>query len=224
MAAKQQSRADQLERRQQLELVKAALAKQQQGVALSRTELTALKRHYREEEERHGLAFVERVPKGTYREWSGRQVRTLHAQADLYGLPIRESTVSLPELVRWLHDWLAKHKHDLPAIARQADGATPADTLRDKKLVEQIRGLEHKNAILERDLAEARGEVVPRDLVQAMLDRVAKTLRKAGEQLYKRHGTDAGDLLAAALARLDDTIAELADDHDLPPQRNKGRS
>ena len=58
---------------------------------------------------------TETVTKGTWVKWSGRQHKTLGEQAARYGVPIGGATISLPEVARWLHDFLARNARRLKA-------------------------------------------------------------------------------------------------------------
>ena len=211
------SRAEQIEREQQVALVQSAIKKHRAGQPLSRQETTAWKRFEREEDERRGRRFVESVPKSLYCEWSGRQTKILHDEADLYGMPLRGSTIHVPDLVRWLHNFLTKYKHDLPGLVKggdPGDGRTPGlrEQISEQRLVtERLKTEEHEIA-----LAEKRQQLVPVEPLHLKLGQLAKILRTTGEQLYKNHGQAAGDLMAAALENFGHVVAELAEETGAP--------
>jgi hypothetical protein len=114
----QLSRPEQLEREAFLARVRSAVAKNQAKQPLSPDELKAWKRFELDEDERRGRRFVAAVPKKVYGEWSGRQTKILHDQADLYGIPLRAPTINLPDVIAWLHDFLARWKHDLAPLVK----------------------------------------------------------------------------------------------------------
>lgn len=205
------STIEELERREAMALVQAAIRKQAGGQKLSPAERSAWKRWEEQQDRERGLRFARRVPKAIYREWSGRQTKILHEQADAFGFPLRGATIDVPAVVRAVHDWLAEHKHELAAIRKNA-AAGGGQSLKEQLLAEQIDLYRGKNQLLERQLAELDRVKLDRSEVHALLVRAATMLRAAGERLYKQCGQQAGDILATTLKDFEQTIvAELAD-------------
>jgi len=204
---------EQLRQRQLEALVQSALAKKKAGKELLGKEIAALAKWEAQQDERRGLRFVRAIPKKLWCEWSGRQQRTLNAQADLYGLPVGGPTIDLPSLAKWLHDWLAQHKQalsELVAVADLPDGE--AKTLQGKLLAEKVEQLRRRNSLLQTQLAEKQQRLLPRDQVHELLVRAARLLRSAGDRLYKRHGQEAGDILVEALEDFEQIVTQLADE------------
>lgn len=207
-----QTAAEQLRRKQLEALVQSALVKKKAGTKLLAKEISALEKWEQLQDERRGLRFVHAVPKKYWVAWSGRQQRTLNAQADLYGLPVGGATIDVPALAKWLHDWLATHKQALSELVAVEDlPEGEAKTLQGKLLAEKVAQLKHRNLLLQSQLAEKQQQLLPRDQVHELLVRAAQLLRSAGDRLYKQHGQEAGDILAHALDDFDELLNQLPD-------------
>jgi len=202
-------------------LVQSAIKKHRAGQKLSRQETTAWKRFEREEDQRRGLRFVETVPKSLYCEWSGRQTKILHDEADLYGMPLRGSTINLPELIRWLHNFLAQHKHELPGLVKEgAAGDGHTLSLKEQLNQEKLTAARLQNEDRAMMQAVKKRQLVPTEVLHEKLGLMGKMLRSCGEQLYKRHGQEAGDVLSATLENflilLDELVEETAPEPNTP--------
>jgi len=73
-------------------------------------ELEALARVERRDEEEQRWRHYRTIPKKHWRRMSGRQAKVLNEQATRHGIPLGGPTISLAEVVRWLHDFLAANK------------------------------------------------------------------------------------------------------------------
>ncbi len=82
---------------------------------LTNPEQAALKRHEKGREEALRWQYYRSIPQKHWREMSGRQAKVLNEQALLYGLPFGTASISLPDVVRRLHDLLATHGRQLLA-------------------------------------------------------------------------------------------------------------
>lgn len=179
-----------------MERVRSALAKKQRGEDLTASERRALRTFEIERDRVHGLRFVTAVPKKIYAEWAGRQQKTLNEQADSYGVPLRGTTIHVPHVVRWLHDWLAEHKHDL---AHVRSGTKKHFSPREQLVLEQIEVYRRRVVLLEQRIAREETLLVPRAEVHQLHVHLAKILRQAGERLLKQYGEGAAGILDAAL-------------------------
>lgn len=206
------SSADQIDR----ELAAAALRKRAKGETPTQREIAALRRIEKVREAADRQRFYRTIPKGDWREWSGRQHKVLNEQADRYGLPIGSAEIDLPAVVRWLHDFLAENKHRLAAVGerspQEADGPTEGeldaaklDYLRERTRISRIEA-DRRAALL-----------IPRDQVHQCFGLIAGVLRQASENLNKRFGEDAFEILADALATADDHLASLVATFSEPP-------
>jgi len=91
------------------DLAVSAIEKKRAGKSPTAREAAALKRV----EDSRAAAERDRAyrhcPKIDYCRMSGRPTRTLHEQAERYGLPLRGDTINLNDLLKAFHDFLAKH-------------------------------------------------------------------------------------------------------------------
>ncbi|MGN6545539.1 MAG: hypothetical protein ACTHK7_10865 [Aureliella sp.] len=132
---------------------------------LTREERTAVERHEKGKEERLRWQYYGSIPQKHWRQMSGRQAKVINEQAVRYGIPFDGATVSLPAVVKALHDFLAENKHKL---ARDDDDlmsgpASPA--------LERYR--EERAALARLVRLEREGELLPRDLVRQSLSKTA---------------------------------------------------
>ena len=142
------------------------------------------------------IDYLLAVPKTDYERISGRQVRTFHAQAKTYGIPLLGKSVDVLAVVRWLHDFLAENKHDLARMRRMRRMSEVAgeDEEDDKgfdywstdKLKEQTLKLRHERELREQktlyrdDLAEVHGRWAER------LRRLSEDLRRENPEAHRK--------------------------------------
>ena len=183
----------------QRQLVDAAIGKMRKGLTPSEREVAALRRFEKEQEQKRRVAYYKTVSKGDYQRLSGRPSRTLIDQAQRYGLPYplpaegRDAKVNLFEMLKWWHDFLAKHGQRLA-------GSTPADPLMGGPASPALERYRHERAQLARlDRLAREQSLLPRDAVRGALTRVARIIRAAGESLLRQHGPDAQQVLSEAL-------------------------
>jgi hypothetical protein len=134
---------------------------------------------------------------------SGRQAKVINEQALTYDLPIDGATIDLPAVVRALHDFLAVHHRKFKQLDEDdellAGGDSPA--------LERYRDERAKLAKLDR--LEREQELLPRDKTHAGLIQIASILRTMGEQLQKKFGPEAQEMVDNALENAARTIEEL---------------
>lgn len=188
-----------------IELVRQATARQAAGEKLTREQRAALRRHNKREQDGLREAAYNACPKSAYQRLSGRQTKILHDQADRYGLPLRGATIDLAAVLRRFHDLLAEHGGKITADPDEAD--SPA--------LERKR--EAEADLKELDLAERRRELVHRDLMRQQLAAIAALLRRAGEQLERKHGPAAKQLLVQALDDAERRITNITAAYDERP-------
>lgn len=187
------------------ELVRQATARQAAGESLTREQRAALRRRDKRREEELREAAYSACPKSAYQRLSGRQTKILHDQADRYGLPLRGATIDLGAVLRRFHDLLAEHGGKITTEAAAAD--SPA--------LERKR--EAEADLKELDLAERRRDLVHRDLLRQQLAAVASLLRRAGEQLERKHGPAAKQLLVQTLDDAERRIGSITAAYDEVP-------
>jgi len=173
------------------DLVARAYRKVMDGGELSRQERTALKRHERDKEEQLRWKYYGAIPQKHWRQMSGRQAKVLNEQAERYGIPVGGPIVSLPAVVRALHDFLAENAVKL---ARDED---PLMQGTGSPALERYR--EERAAIARLDRLEREGNLIPRDQVRESLGRIAMILRGAGDAIQRQFGPAAVESLYEAM-------------------------
>lgn len=178
---------------QKLEKESAAQAyrKVMAGEKLSRSEQAALRRFEKDKEETLRWQYYRAIPQKHWREMSGRQTKVLQEQAQRYGIPFDGRTISLPDVVRALHDFLKRNAVKLSADDDLLSGETsPA--------LERYR--EERAALARLDRLERERVLVSRQEVREGLTRIAAVLRTAGDTLQRQYGPEALEILNEALA------------------------
>ena len=180
------------------DLVKSAYRKVMNGEEMTNEERRALKRHEAEKEERLRWKYYDTIPQKHWREMSGRQTKVLNEQAARYGIPFGGAAISLPNVVKALHDFLADNAQKL---ARDDD---PDMQGSGSPALERYR--EERAAMARLDRLAREGELLPRDEVREALGRIASIIRSVGDMLQRQHGNAALEILTEAL---DDAQREL---------------
>jgi len=194
-----------LDRRQAAEAYKKVLA----GQELTVREHSILKRFEKEKEERLRWQYYASIPQRHWRDMSGRQTKVINEQAARYGLPFGGATISLPKVVRSLHEFLADNAQKL---AREDDELMQGSS---SPALERYR--EERALIARLDRLEREARLVPRDEVRDALGRIASILRGAGDTLQRQFGPAAAEILLEAL---DDASREI--DRSFQPPEEDG--
>jgi hypothetical protein len=176
-----------LDRKLAAEAYKKVLA----GQELTVREQTALKRFEKEKEERLRWQYYASIPQRHWREMSGRQAKVINEQALRYGIPFGGAMISLPTVVRSLHDFLADNAQKL---AREDDELMQGS---GSPALERYR--EERALMARLDRLEREGQLLPRDEVRVALGRIAAIVRGAGDTLQRQFGQAAADILLEAL-------------------------
>jgi hypothetical protein len=177
------------------------------GQELTVREQTALKRFEKEKEERLRWQYYASIPQKHWREMSGRQAKVINEQALRYSLPFGGAAISLPAVVRSLHDFLADNAQKL---ARDDDELMQGN---GSPALERYR--EERALIARLDRLEREGQLLPRDEVRVALGRIAAIVRSAGDTLQRQFGQAAADILLEAL---DDAGREIERSFDGPEE------
>jgi hypothetical protein len=168
-------------------LALAAAEKRRRGEKPSREETAALRRVQRAREEQLRQTHFAAVRKGEWQRWSGRQQKVLNEQAARYGIPIGEAVINLPDVVRWLHDFIAENAQKLRQDDEPPDGAA----------LERLRLA--KAELAEILLSRERQDVVSRKDLRDGHTRIGGILRICGEALLRQFGPGAQQILNNAL-------------------------
>lgn len=183
------------------ELARSALDKRRNGKRPTREEERALRRIEAAQAEAARAEAFGSITKKEWQAWSGRQQKILNEQAARYGIPIGQAIIRLPEVVLWLHDFLAENAAKL-AAHEEAD-TSERDLLQERAALARLKR------------QEKEGQLVALPVVQETMARWAQRLRQAAELLGRRHGAEAQAILDDAL---DDCGRLLA--ADLPDDSN----
>jgi phage terminase Nu1 subunit (DNA packaging protein) len=117
------------------------------------------------------------------------------------GMPGRKGSWDLPEVVAWLRTRGPWRIRQQPVA--QAD---PTDPMLFGTSPELERYRKARADLSEIELAERRRAIVPREKVHTAFGVVAGHLRRAGEQLARKHGEPARRILDEALTAADAEI------------------
>lgn len=175
------------------EVVSAAYRKLMNRQELSVREKKAVARHEKVKEERLRWQYYGAIPHKHWKQMSGRQSKVIREQAVRYGLPFDGPAISLPAVVRALHDFLSdnasKLARDEEAELMESGPGSPA--------LERYR---EERAILARlDRQQREGELIPREQARLALGRIAAILRGAGDTLQRQFGLPAAEIYFEAL-------------------------
>lgn len=185
--------SDKLEREEAARAYRKVMA----GEKLSRAEQAALRRFEKEKEETQRWQYYRTIPQKHWREMSGRQSKVLNEQAERYGIPFGGRTISLPDVVRALHDFFKRNAVKLSADDELLSGeSSPA--------LERYR--EERAALARLDRLERERVLVNRQEIREGLSRIASVLRTAGDTLQRQYGPGALEILNEALAEAERTI------------------
>lgn len=137
------------------------------------------------------LKQLESIPKGVYVEMASVPKSTIDKHARQTGLPVLGATVNLFSVVSWIH-----HQVKANRAAWSETEAAIDEGRREDARIKRIRR------------QQLEDELIPRDQVRAVNDRLAHHLRGYGEWLTKR---DEKDILAKWNKMLDAFEREMKD-------------
>lgn len=177
------------------ELARSAIQKRKQNQMPSSRELSGLRRYEKQLEEERRWEYYRSIPAKHWKEMSGRQARTINEQAVAHGIPFAGREINLPDVVRAMHDFFARHAQKLATFV--GDDPLLADGGETTQFLEKLREETWKLRRLER--MEKETELVPRATVHESLARIAGILRMAGDTLQRQFGPEAFDVLNDAL-------------------------
>jgi len=181
-------------------LAAVALTKRRAGEKPTGNELAALKRVEKAHEEEKRWEYYATIPQKHWREMSGKQTRQLKAQAELHGIPFGGATISLPDVVKSLHEFLAKHRF---AIADGQDGDGETSTAAKRRYAvaradreEMVRDREKGKLVTAEWARERRSEVLrwavnvmeraPSELYSLLAGKPKAQIRKIVHGYFKR--------------------------------------
>jgi hypothetical protein len=161
-------------------LASQAIKKITEGKKPTPEEQRALRRAERADEEKKRWEFYTSIPHAHWRAMSGRQSKVINEQALRHGIPFDGAKVNLPAVVKALHDFLARNRDKLER---------PAETPVEQQFkAEQLRKLRREN---ERE----EGLTIEVEELREGHSLLAGMIRDLGENLQKRFGRDAGQMV-----------------------------
>lgn len=173
-------------------LAKRAIEKKTAGQTPSAAEVAALKRVEKEQEERRRWRYYGSIPQKHWLQMAGRQAKVVNEQAITYGIPFNGAVVNLPDVVRGLHDFLARNAR----VLREADD----DLMSGDPSSPALERYREERALLARlDRLEREAVLVRKDVVRDGTGRIAARLRLAADTLERQFGPAAADILREAL-------------------------
>lgn len=197
------------------------LRKQNAGIKPSKSEEAALRvlRGQREEAER--WKHYASIPKKHYVQMSGRQHKILDEQCSRYGIPIRGETVDLGRVLVWLHDFLAENG---PLLLRTVGSdQLLSGELADSPALEKLREVTFR--LKELEYKERKGNLIPREEIHDAFQQFANRIRSAGDQLQRKFGPDALEILNSAIDAAEEVAlgtGEEAEESHTEAQGHKG--
>ena len=192
MAAKAGS-AQTADKEMQARLVESAQAKLAGGQDPTKRETAALRRWIAAQAAGELAALLSSCPKHVYLQISGRDAKTLHEQADRYGLPLRGAPIDLAAVVRAFHDLLAARS----AAAGNSQTDLPWGDSTGSPALERWREVRAKREQIKLDSETERA--LDREQVHEVWQRMASHLRGLGETYARQYGPDALELLNETL-------------------------
>ncbi|TWT51767.1 hypothetical protein KOR42_34540 [Thalassoglobus neptunius] len=189
---------------QQLEREQASRAyrKVMSGETPTAQERSALKRYEKEQEEQKRWQYYESIPQKHWRQMSGRQTKVINEQAERYGIPFGGRTISLSNVVRALHEFLAANARRL-----LEDDDDMLQSVVSSPALERYR--EERAQLARLDRLERERTLISRGEIRTGLGQIAGILRTAGETLQSQFGTEAVTILNDALDDAEHALEQL---------------
>jgi hypothetical protein len=199
------------------DLHKRAGLKLLQGMKLSTKEEVAYKRVEKLQEKARRDEVLSALPIGEYCRYAGRRINVVRAQGEQYGLPLSEAKVNVPAVIAAFHDFLRDNWTKLKTGGRPGPRPQQGGDFDDELFGEGAedgdgdlwlaRCREKKSKLLDLELQQKEGSLIPRDETMQLLSRSAGMLRQLEEELDRRFGPDAADLAKAAREGLEREIS-----------------
>jgi hypothetical protein len=146
-------------------------------------------------------------PRSKYCFLVGRQTTALNNAANTHGIPLANTTVDIPEVLRWFHEFLAARSRKKADSTR--DGDDEGDGVAKRKQALEMATFELKLKMLQADFEKKVGNSISADEVDRLFAWFEGELRKLGERLGKRFGSDAQNLFNDTLDRIGKHLEEL---------------
>lgn len=154
------------------------------------------------------LEYCQSMPKKIWSVWSGRESRVLLDQSANYGIPLDKPTVCLPDVAKWVHDFLKEHGAKINAMEEGGSSNASSPNLERQRKAQAER--------VELWLAKERKNLIPREVIHDGLMKIANILRQCGEMLQRQHGREVAgafnECLDDAERQIEETLDSIAPD------------
>lgn len=156
-----------------------------------------------------GTRFLKSCPRSFYAELVGKQLKSLNDQSATYGIPTKAGEdVNIIEVLKWfdgfLNEWGRRIKQKLLDDENKSQRAEKKEQLELQQLELKLRGLAA-------DLEKKAGAAIPIEEVERNFAWFEGELRRLGERLGKRFGSDAQKLFNSTLDRMAKSLYEARD-------------
>lgn len=172
------------------QLAMSALAKRAAGQTPGERELRALRRVEREQQEEFRADCFRSVRKAEWCEWSGRDNRVVNEQGRRFGVRVYAHPIDLAEVAFDVHA-LFERLGRRGVLQEDEQGATSEARERLLRVRAAREEFRHEQEM---------GQWLSRREVREAFTLIAVLLRRAGENLQRVYGDDAGAILEEGLA------------------------
>lgn len=194
--------AARVQAREREKLADIARDKLARGEQPTQNELRAWNRVEKDYTEHYGQRFVSSITKTQYIAWSGKESPTVYAHADKYGVPLRGKSVSIPDVIRWMHSYLAGSTRTYTGLDEELEPGVNDGSPQ----LERLRAAKADLAEYERD--KKLGELAPISEFKSFLVVWSQRLRQAGEVMAKPTCADPHAVFLDALEDCERMILE----------------
>ena len=172
------------------------LRKRKLGQKPTRQEVAALRRVEQRQDDESRWRHYDSIPKRHWAEMSGRSRQIIIDHAKRHGFPTADRTISLPNFLRYLYDWLAKNSRKLHAPETEDEMLIGSGNANSPAL-ERFRSI--KADLAAHELREKEGDVIDSGKIRQAHGQMASVLRSASDSLQKQFGPEAHRILDDAL-------------------------
>lgn len=157
-------------------------------------------------DEQTAIDVLNNCRRGFYSKLTLRQSRSLDDQVATYNVPIPGGApISIPRVLQWFHDWLAKNGPKLKTIADARDRRA---ILEERKLEQEVKMIGAKMIDIEISIATKQGTAVAIKEVRTAFTWLSSEWRKFGERLGSKFGADSQRFLNEFLERIERDVDE----------------
>ena len=165
------------------------------------------------------LRILGSIPRARYCDIVQRQHTAVVNLAKTHGIPLGGDDINIQDVLQWFHGYIGKYG---ARCNGKADGPDDKDDVTRRKQDLDMQQLELKVKMLQADFERKAGNAISADEVDRLFAWFESELRKLGERLGKRFGSDAQNLFNDTLSRIGKHLEELMPTQNQPGEGNKG--